>query len=155
MDNLESLQRESNTTLTFLYVVISASFSGAVKLFSGGHSVGLALALSILCVYLAVLAAYLIFSCLMARTVKSPANEPKNLKIPPPEEGKNPYTSEQIQDFELENLQSRIEFNRNRNDKTARHLNIVRVMICASPIIFLLAIAFFGALSALCGENWF
>jgi hypothetical protein len=149
MENMDCLQRESNTTLTFLYVVIAASFSGAVKLFSGGNLTALALALSVLCVYLACLAAYLVFKCLMARVVKSPANEPKSLKMV------DGYTSEQIQECELENLQKRIEFNVKRNEITARNLNIVRVMICAIPAVFLIATVFFWALVALCSGSRF
>ena len=149
MENMDSLQKESNTTLTFLFVVVSASFSGAVKIFTGGNLTGLALALSVLCVYLAGLAAYLVFTCLMARTVKAPANEPKNLKLPAG------YTSDEMQEFELEKLQERIQFNVERNAKTARHLNIVRVLICASPLVFLATIVFFWLLSAMFGAAWF
>src|ERR1035441_8941812 len=54
------LQKEANTTLTFLYVVISASFSAAVKLFIGPGSIVLAISLALLCFYLACLAAYLV-----------------------------------------------------------------------------------------------
>lgn len=142
-ENMDCLQKESTTTLTFLYVVISASFSGAVKLFSDGKLTVLALALSVLCVYLAGLATYLVFTCLMARAVKAPANEPKNLKLV------DGCTSEQIQEYELENLQARIEFNMKRNDITARNLNRVRVMICASPAVFLVATAFFWVMAGL------
>ena len=149
MENMESLQKEAYTTVTFLFVVVSASFSGAVKIFSGGNLTGLALALSVLCVYLAGLAAYLVFACLMARTVKAPANEPKNLKLPAG------YTSEEMQEFELEKLQERIQFNVERNARTARHLNIVRVLICASPLVFLATIVFFWVLSVAFGAAWF
>jgi hypothetical protein len=143
MENMDNLQKESNTTLTFLYVVISASFSGAVKLFTDEDLTTVALALSVLCIYLAGLAAYLVFACMRARIVKAPANEPKNLKMP------DGYTPQEMQQFELENLQERIDFNRQRNDHTARHLNIVRVLICASPIVFLVFIAFFWVLSGI------
>ena len=61
----------------------------------------------------------------------------------------------QMQEFELEKLQERIQFNVARNDKTARHLNIVRVLICASPLIFLATIAFFWVLSVMFGAAWF
>jgi len=149
MENMGHLQKESNTTLTFLFVVISASFSAAVKLFAGGGAIGLALSLAILCVYLTGLAVYLIFSCLMARTAKAPANEPENLKL---REG---YTSEEIQQFELDNLQSRIQFNQERNEKTAWRLNLVRVMVCASPLIFFVVIVFSWLLSAEWGTAWF
>lgn len=129
LQNMDNLQREANTTLTFLYVVISASFSGALKLFLDGKFTNLAIALSGLCIYLAFLAGCLLFGCMMARPVKAPANEPKNLNIPK-------YTPEQIQGFELYNLQERIEFNRDRNARTAFRLNLVRVMVCVSPLIF-------------------
>ena len=140
LENMGILQKEANTTLTFLYVVISASFSGAVKLFSGGSLTVVALALSFLCIYLSALAVYLVFACLRARPVKAPANEPKNLKVP---EG---YSEEEIQQFVIENLQERIGFNRRRNDHTAQHLNIVRVLICSSPLVFLALTAFFWLL---------
>jgi len=144
MENMDSLQKESNTTLTFLYVVISAAFSGAVKLFSSHSALSLAISLSCLCVYLALLAAYLVFSCMMARDVDAPSNEPKNLKIP------DGYTSEQIQNFELENLQQRIDFNKKRNEKTAFHLNMVRFLICSSPFVFAIIIVPVWFLVGLC-----
>ena len=130
MQNMDNLQREANNTLTFLYLVVSASFSGALKLFLGGKITILAVALSCLCIYLTILAVCLVFGCMMAKRVKAPANEPKNLKI------KSPYTSEEIQSFELENLQKRIEFNQARNVATGHRLNWVRVGICFSPIAF-------------------
>lgn len=131
LQNMDNLQREANNTLTFLYVVISASFSGSLKLFSGGNFTILAISLSSLCVFLAVLAICLLCGCLMARPVKAPSNEPKNLKVP------NGYTSEQIQNFELENLQERIEFNRDRVATTAWRLNRVRILLCLSPFFFM------------------
>jgi hypothetical protein len=133
---MECLQKESNNTLTFLYVVVAAAFSGAFKLFSSHGSKVLAGSLSILCAYLAFLAAYLVLKCLLARDAEAPANEPKNLKI------KSPYSSEEIQDFELENLQIRIDRTKERNEKTAKNLNRVRVLICISPLIFFVAMAF-------------
>lgn len=133
MDNMDNLQKESNNTLTFLYVVISASFSGALKLFLDGKLTILAVSLSILCCYLALLAVCLVFSCMWAKDAEAPANEPRNLKI------KEPYTSVEIQQFELENLQKRIEFNRNRNAKTGQRLNLIRVFICLSPVVFIVA----------------
>ena len=147
LESLESLQKEANTTLTFLYVVISASFSAAVKLFIGPGSIVLAISLALLCFYLACLAAYLVLRCLMARNVEAPSNEPKNLKIPAR------YTAEAIQDFELENLQKKIDINRHRNEKTAFHLNLVRILICASPIVFIIAIAVCLAMSGLCSAS--
>jgi hypothetical protein len=131
LQNMDNLQKESNTTLTFLYVVISASFSAALKLFLDGKFIILAIALSFLCLYLVFLAVCLLLGCMMVRPVKAPANEPKNLKIP------TGYSSEEIQNFELENLQVRIEYNLDRNLATARRLNFVRVAICLSPLFFL------------------
>ena len=147
MQNMDNLQREANNTLTFLYVVISASFSGALKLFLDEKFIILAVSLSCLCIYLAVLAACLVFGCMMAKAVKAPANEPKNLKIKPP------YTSEEIQEFELENLQKRIEFNRGRNATTGRRLNLVRILICFSPAIFIgVTVILYIASAAVCHQ---
>jgi hypothetical protein len=135
-DCMDCLQKESNNTLTFLYVVVAAAFSGSVNLFSSHGSKLLGLSLLVLCAYLAVLAMYLVFGCLMARDAEAPANEPKNLAL------KDTLTSEEIQDFELENLQARIDNTRLRNEKTAKNLNRIRVLICLSPLFFLLVTAF-------------
>lgn len=135
LQNMDNLQRESNTTLTFLYVVISASFSAGVKLFVDGGYPALAVSMAVICLFLVAAAIYLVIGCMMARSVKAPSNEPKNLKI------QNGYTSEDIQNFELENLQERIEFNRDRNIASAQRLNRVRIMICASPVIFAVLLA--------------
>lgn len=144
LQNMESLQREANITLTFLYVVISASFSGALKLFIGGDYNVLAISLSILCVYLSFLAIVLAIGCLLSRPVKAPSNEPKNLKI------RDGLTSEQIQNHELANLQERIEFNIERNATTGRRLNFVRVMICLSPIFFLIVFSILTLIHLVC-----
>lgn len=134
LENMECLQKEANTTLTFLFLVISAAFSGSVKLFSAGNMVPLAISIASLCVYLTLIAVYLVYSCMRARDVDAPANEPKNLKI------KDGLSSEEIQAFELENLQARIDFNKRRNAKTAFSLNLARFLICASPVVFLIVI---------------
>ena len=136
MQNMDNLQTEGNTTATFLSVAVSASFSAAVSIFAAGNHMKLALALSFLCVYLAIVGAYLVFACLRARYVQPPTNEPKNLKL------QDGFTSEQIQQFELENLQGRIDSNRIRNDKAAWHLNCVRLLIFASPAFFSAVLAF-------------
>jgi hypothetical protein len=135
LQNMDNLQKDANTTLTFLYVVISASFSASVKLFADGNYPVLTVALACICLFLVASAIYLVIGCMMARPVKAPSNEPKNLKIPAG------YTSEEIQDFELDNLQERIEFNRDRNEESALRLNRVRIMICSSPVIFAVLLA--------------
>lgn len=149
MQDMECLQKESNITLTLLYVLIAASFTAAVRLFESGRATGLALGLSGLCAYLTILAVFLVFACLSPRSVKPPTNEPNNLKM---REG---YTSEEIRQFELDNLQERIDFNTDRNEFTARRLNCVRVMVCLSPFLFgtlLLLLLVFARAS---GRSWF
>ena len=130
LENMECLQKESQTTLTFLYAVIAASFAGAVKMFESGTGTNVALALCVLCAYLSGLGVFLVFGCLTVRIVKAPTNEPANLML------KEGYSSDEIRQFELENLQQRIEFNRKRNDRTGSFLNWCRVLICLSPVLF-------------------
>ena len=144
MANMDGLQREANTTLNFLYVFISAVFSAILKLyFESGYEI-FKIALAVLCLYLTATAVYLVISCMMARDVAAPTNEPKNLR------DREGYTSEQIQNFELENLQLRIDSNRKRNEKTAFHLNAIRFLLCFSPLFFLLAIFGGWVLKGLC-----
>lgn len=143
MENMDNLQRESNNTLTFLYVAISACFSAALKIFLDGKYAVLWITLSLLCLYLVVVAVCLLFGCLMARPVQAPANEPQNLKI------HDGFTSEQIQNAELENLQKRIDFNCERVAATARRLNCVRGCICLSPVFFMAVLVVLLVLSEL------
>ena len=147
MENMECLQRESNNTLTFLYVAVSASFSGALKIYAVNGFGVLSASLSFLCIYLTATSVYLVLACLKVRIVKAPANEPKNLKE------RVGYTSESLQGFELEKLQERIDFNRIRNEKTGFHLNAVRFLICFSPLVFFVFTVFFWILRNLfrCG----
>jgi len=146
IQNMDNLLKEANSTATFLYLVISASFTGAVKLFADGKHPTFASGLALLCVYLAMLGIYLVFSCLRARDVESPANEPKNLKL------QTGYTSEEIQEAELDNLQKRIDANRTRNDNTAHHLNFVRILICLSPLFFFAVISLAGLFRLIFGQ---
>jgi hypothetical protein len=146
LQNMECLQKESNTTLTLLYVLVTASFSAALKLFETAKETSVAFALSGLCVYLTILAVCLVLACLSPRTVKAPTNEPENLKL---REG---YTSDEIRQFELDNLQQRIHYNRERNEVTARRLKLVRVMLCLSPLLFA---ALFLVFENASGHSWF
>ncbi|MDR3457358.1 MAG: hypothetical protein P4N60_07925 [Verrucomicrobiae bacterium] len=147
MEDMEKLQAATDTTLNFLYVFISAVFSASVRMYLEDGYAAIKISLPVLCIYLTALAIYLVLSCGLARSVEAPANEPKKLKIP------DGYTSEQIQNFELDNLQVRIEKNRDRNARTANNLNFVRVMLCFSPIIFLLAILAVWFFRGLCSAG--
>lgn len=130
MQNMESLNKEANSTLTFLYVVIATSFSAAVKAFDSWKAPTPAVPFGVLCLYLTALAVWLLFGCLTPRIVKAPSNEPKNLNIP------DGYTLDEIRQFELKNLQDRIDYNSTRNVTTAKRLRAIRVWVCLSPITF-------------------
>jgi hypothetical protein len=130
IEDTECLNKEAHTTLSFLFVVISAAFAGAVRLFEAKAAWVWPVALAILCIYLSVLAFCLTFTCLMARDIQPPANEPKNLKL-------NGNTLREIREAELENLQRRIELNQERNKKTGTNLNRIRLLICATPVLFI------------------
>jgi len=134
LKDMECLNREAHATLSFLFVVVSASFAGAVRLWQTSQfpERGWGLALFSLCLYLSLLAACITRCCLMVEDVMPPSNEPENLKL---QEG---FVSEQIREAELGNLQKRIDFNAARNERVGDRLNRVRLLICASPVVFLL-----------------
>ena len=63
-----------------------------------------------------------------------PGNEPKNLLVVDCE-------LEAVRLAELDNLQARIDFNQARNSRVGKHLNTIRLLTLASPIVFVVSIA--------------
>lgn len=144
-ENMESLHKDSMATANLLYIVIAASLSAAVKLFAGGTHTLLALALSLMCIYLLVLGLILVSKCLTARNVEPAANEPKNLL----KAKENGLSEDQAKEFELQNLQARIDSNRVRNEQTANDLKFVQRSIFLSPVVLLAAMFLAWVASAL------
>lgn len=127
----ETLAREAQTTMTLLMTVIGAATAYVIRGLEAGalSSVGTGV-FATLC-WLVLAAAALLLKCQLASELQIGANEPKNLYQPA-------YDLNDLRAAELEGLQRRINMNVERNNKTAKWLNITRGMMLAAPIIFTL-----------------
>lgn len=131
LKNLEALQQEAHVTLTFLFVVISASFSGATALFQKEGAAIWAWAMTLLCFYLGSIAIYLTMRCLKTKELWPPGNTPNNLI---PHFAK--FDLEAVQETALELMDERIKLNSMRCKETGNAINNTRVAIIASILVF-------------------
>lgn len=128
----DDLQKQSNTTLSFLITGGGAALAFSFKEFQANPDTNpLFWVLGAVSCYFFLLACILVRKCLWVGLVMPPTNEPKNLMV----EG---FGVDQIREAELSNIQHRIEFNANRNESVGNSLNRVRVAIFASPIFCIL-----------------
>jgi len=131
LENLDSLKSEAQATLNFLLLILSGAFGYTIKLL-GDDKLAWAFVMGCVTSYLSCVAGYLTLYCLATGVVMPPTNEPRNLSS-------NDCSLEELRELELKNLQKRIVFNRKRNTKIGRRLNKARLLVCASPVVFLLA----------------
>ena len=129
----EYLTKEANATLLLLLSGGAGSLAYAVSLFDKGV-LWAAAGMAACCLYLFVLAAVLVFGCLLLRDLYPPANEPGILMAVD-------WTLDEMRRAELESQQRCIEKNRQRNTLIATWLQRVRVAI---PLVVLVFIAVAG-----------
>lgn len=128
---LESIIKECNTTLTILLAGIGATAAYIFKLHPVSDTWMLAGTLSV-CLYFLLLSGLLIIKCLQIDEIQVPTNEPENLYI-------KQYTLLEIREGELRNVQERINKAVARNLNTSDWLNKIRLLILASPLVFIVA----------------
>ena len=128
--NADSLAKESNVLLN---IVISGAGGSLVYFINLAEkqAVGwLQLGTCFISVYLFLVAALILWKCLLIRPIYPPANEPKNL-IP------EKMDIDEIRLAELMNRQECIDENRIRNDEVGYWINKCRSLLIATPISFL------------------
>jgi len=138
----DNLAKDSATTLTVLLAGLGGSLAYAAKAFDEWSS--LSAGASALTVWLSVLSFYLVKKCLMTTAIPQVYNEPRNFL------DKN-YTIHELREAELVNLQVRIDDAAKRNANLAKHLNRVRRLAIASPVVFATGICLYLAAKACWG----
>ena len=139
----ETLAKDANNLLMVLLTAIGAVVAYAIKNAGGGELNSLLVGAIALTAWLMVIATFLVFKCIMTSDLMPPGNDPKHLML-------EDYTLEQIKGFELENVQNSINHTARRNQKTAYWLDKARFASVTSPLIFILAWAFWTCLESPC-----
>ena len=136
ISNADALARESNLLLNIIISGAAGSLAYFINLAQKESSVWLQVGTCFISIYLFLVAALILWKCLLIRPIYPPANEPKNLLH-------ETADIDTIRLAELSNRQACIDENRVRNDEVGFWINRCRGMLVATPIIFL-----FGALVA-------
>ncbi len=123
-----AMTSEAATTLTVLLAGIGGSLAYAVKVFELDFS-RVPVGAAVLCVYLCVAAALLVWKCMMTRSVPAEFNEPDNLMIPAAKKIS-------ILAGSIKGLNARILEVAALNCQKAFWLNVVRLMAIGSPAVF-------------------
>ena len=140
LDCANTLEKNSNTTLSFIISFGGASLFGLVN-YLAQDRYDIVTGLAGLILYFLGIAFLLVQKCLFARPISPPGNDPINLYQPD-------FSLTQIMDAEINQLEKRIQTNIERNKETGRWLNRVRYMIFLSPFIFLWALQFYQFFSS-------
>ena len=124
-----ALLSQAVTALTVVLAGIGGTLAFAVRVFEPKPD-AIARAAAALCIYLMVLAALIVFTCIRSRDTPVSMNEPGNLLL-------DGHSLEAIQCGELARLQARIELEQALNNSRSAWLNAMRY--CAAigtPIVF-------------------
>jgi len=130
---LESLLKEANLTLAILLAGFGTSSAYILKtLTATDQTAWLAAGVTGLSLYLMALCGIVILKCLAIKEIQVPTNEPENLY-------QKKYTLLKIREVELRNTQTRINKATARNSEIAGWLNTTRLLILATPLVFLIS----------------
>jgi len=128
----ELIAKETQTTLTVLLAGIGGSAAYGAKVFEAGAAGPIPIAATAACVYLTILAIFLVLRCMMFQSYPALYQDPKNLLHPT-------YSLTEVREAELDNLHDRICEASAINRKRAKRLNVVRLSAALSPLVFLIA----------------
>jgi hypothetical protein len=143
LQNRETLAKEANNLLAILLAAIGAIVAFAIKNSSEGQITPLLIGAISMTGWLMLIATILVLKCIMTSTLIPPGNEPRNLLL-------DGYTLEQLKKFELDNVQNSIDQTASRNQNIAYWLDKARLSAVASPLVFILVLAFGTYLENLC-----
>jgi len=129
LETTETLAKESATTLTILLSGMGGSAALAINGITEKASNSLVLACAAVSVYMAILAAVMVLKCLRIDDHQVPANEPKNLNHPD-------LSLDEIRQYDLKNMQNKIDKTRERNAITSKWVSRVRIASVATPVIW-------------------
>ncbi len=126
IDVAGAIQREASNVMAVLLAGAGAALAFAAN--DKGANIGLTGAAFAVCLYLFSLAALLNWKCLGLIAYPACSNEPKNLNKPE-------YKFEQVREWELENLQARINQALAINERRSGWLNRCRFAATLTPVI--------------------
>lgn len=129
--NADSLRQESNTLLTLLLAGIGGALAYAFKSFDAGVVTAAACGAAGVAIWLMIVAAILMNTCVLTKPMPTLFNEPKNIYRPDLK-----LTESEVRGYELDNLQGRIDQAKTRNRNLAWWLDRCRLAAIATPFIF-------------------
>lgn len=147
LKSAEWIAGQASVTLTVLLAGVGGSLAYGARVLDPGRVSPIALGAAVLCVYLAVLAALLIWRCMTVDPFPAQVNEPRQWLHSPGMELAD------LRRQSLMNLQSRIAEARSINDRKANALNNVRLAATVSPLVFALVAGAVSATQSAEGES--
>lgn len=133
LTNAETLAREANATLLILLAGVGGGLAYVAKGMESPALSALTAGAAAFTGWLVLCALMLTAKCILTANLAVPTNEPKNLK---PAIGMD---LDRAREYELENIQGRIDETKARNWRIARWLDRVRLMAVSSPVVFAIA----------------
>jgi hypothetical protein len=134
--NGDILAAQANQLLLLLLAGVGGALAIGGKVFEGGAST-FQWGAAAVAAYLSCVAVVLTHKCIVTRDTQVLYNEPTNLapRVEPA------ATLDEIREWELENLQKRIELTKTRNELVARWLDRCRYAAACTPLAFVAAAA--------------
>lgn len=139
----DMLLAQAGTLLSILLVAIGGALAYAVKLADTASRTPLIWGMAGTTVWLCIVASALMWKCIMTRVTPALYNEPKSFLGVDPAIG-----FDQLREYELQNMQARIDQAVARNKAVASWLDRCRGGAIATPLAFIVASGFAACLSA-------
>ena len=130
IESLSILRAEANTTLSLLVTGGGAALGYGIKILEEAGNAKVIGGLFGISIYLFGLCGLLLWKCLCADGVMPAHCEPNNLYHPD-------FDVLAIKEAELEQLQGRCDFNRQKTETIGDWLNLIRAFVFVVPLIFL------------------
>lgn len=132
----DNINKEAQTTLTYVLAAMGASFAYVVQALDKPLT-PLVFGTAILCAYFTALGIGLVWRTLFLSDFPSPFQEPKNLTQRPD------LSLDEVREGELVNIDERIVDAKEWIRRKSQAINIVRAALVASPLVFVLALYFY------------
>jgi hypothetical protein len=133
----DNINKEAQTTLTYVLAAMGASFAYVVQALEKPLT-PLVFGAAVLCIYFTVLGVVLVWKTFFLGEFPSPYQEPKNLTVDPS------VPLDDVREGELANIGDRIDEAKRWIMRKSRVINVVRALLVASPLVFLLALCLYG-----------
>lgn len=132
LQNAEVLAKEASSALTLALAGVGGGLAYGIKALESGPLVPWAMALWVAVAWLAICAGLVLVRCIQTRELELPTNSPRNLWQPK-------FGVDALREVELDNIQGRIDRTAERNQQVAYWLDRCRLMLVATPAVYLAA----------------